>query len=388
MKFLLNFSVVTILLLSSLFSDVRANVIDSHSSCLSVYQPSKLLPNGRRVWYLHQLEAIGDSFEAKYVPKGKVVALKEPEVANQCQTSECYLFSVINFINVFNKNQKGSSAPLVSEPYLVAQKFLEHIKETLRLGADSSDLIHDLEGGFPYEAFHLTRKVGLVPKESWTPKVAFEDWDTSKIYKALRNKVPEYHKTLAKLAEKTGSWDSKEVLEAQAKAYAELQDVILEFTGPLPMSFVYEGQNYTPESFERRFGIPRLVSFYLHNSGEYAVPENHGMVLRQAFSQQGGRYRVYDGVGENMITSIRDYIDQGLPVIIDLKWRDDGHSMLVVGYELDEATNTIVRFKVMNSWGNTFGNAGFAWYTPADVVKNTTGTYRIGKPKTHFRPAN
>tara|TARA_B110001454_G_scaffold106457_1_gene100178 strand:+ start:11201 stop:12358 length:1158 start_codon:yes stop_codon:yes gene_type:complete len=385
MKFLLNFGVVAVVFLSAPFSEVSANIIDSRSSCISVYQPSKVLPNGRRVWYLHQPEAIGDGFEPKYVPKGKVVELKEPEVSNQCQTTECYLFSVINFINVFNKNQVGGKAPVVSEPFLVAHKFLEHIKETLRLGPDSPELIHDLEGGFPYEAFHLTRKVGLVPKEAWTPKVPFEHWDTNKIYRALRHKVPEQHQILTKLAEKTGSWESQEVKEAQAKAFAELQAVILEFTGPLPQGFVFKGQNYTPESFERQYGIPRLVSFYIHNSGEYAVPENHSMVLRQAFTQQGGRYRVYDGVGESMITTIRDYIDQKLPVIIDLKWHNDGHSMLVVGYEFDEVTNTIVRFKVMNSWGNTFGNGGFAWYTPEDVIKNTTGTYRISMPGTHFR---
>lgn len=379
MKFLLNFSLVTVLFLSAFISESYANVIDRQSSCLSVYQPSKVLPNGRRIWYLHEPRAIGDSFEPKYIPKGRVVELKEVEVSNQCQTSECYLFATINFINIFNRNQKNNSAPLVSEPYLVAQKFLEHIKETLRLGTESPELVHDLEGGFAYEAFHLTRKVGLVAKESWKPKVPLEKWDMVKIYRVLRKKVPELHDEIARLAKKRGSWDDIEVKNALESAYAQLAAVILEFSGPLPIVFEYTGQNYTPLSFEHRFGIPRLVTFHIHNSGEFAVPENHGKVLRETFTDEGGRYRVHDNVDERMVTSMRNYIDNGLPVIIDLKWLDDGHSMLVVGYEVNEV-NQIVRFKVMNSWGKTFATKGSAWYTPEDVIKNTTGTYRIDTP--------
>lgn len=344
MKFLLNLVVASMLASATFLSESATHSIASKNSCLSVYEPSKLLPNGRRVWYLHEPEAIGDGFEPKYIPKGRVVELKEPEVSNQCQTTECYLFSVINFINVFNVNQKMSSAPLVSEPYLVAHKFLEHIKEAIRLGTESPELIHDLEGGFPYETFHLTRKVGLVPK---------------------------------------GSWETKEVSEAQKNAFNELKEVVLEFSGPLPEVFEYKGQNYTPFAFERRYGIPRLATFLLHNSGEYALPDNQAMVLRQAFTSEGGRYRTFDSVGEKMITSMRTYIDNDLPVIIDLKWRNDGYSMLVVGYEVNDA-NEVVRFKAMNSWGPSFGNNGFAWNTPADVLKNTTGTYRIDQPRSRL----
>ncbi|GEM_PF-2494111 len=376
MKFLLNFIIAILIVSTAYLSESSAQAIDSRNACLSVYQPSKLLPNGRRVWYLHEPEAIGDGFEPKYVPKGKVVELKEPEVSNQCQTTECYLFSVINFINVFNVNQKTSSAPLVSEPFLVAHKFLEHIKEALRLGVESPELIHDLEGGFPYEAFHLTRKVGLVPKGAWEPKIPFDEWNTRKIYQNLGKKVPEAHKDILKLVEQHGSWQAKEVKDAQERVFNELKDIVLEFSGPLPEVFEYKGQNYTPIAFERRYGIPRLATFLLHNSGEYALPDNHAMVLRQAFTSEGGRYRTFDSVGDRMITNIRTYIDNGLPVIIDLKWRNDGHSMLVVGYEVNQA-NEVVRFKAMNSWGPSFGNNGFAWYTPADVIKNTTGTYRI-----------
>lgn len=383
MKFLLNLVVASMLASATFLSESAAHSIASKNSCLSVYEPSKLLPNGRRVWYLHEPEAIGDGFEPKYVPKGRVVELKEPEVSNQCQTTECYLFSVINFINVFNVNQKMSSAPLMSEPYLVAHKFLEHIKEAIRLGTESPELIHDLEGGFPYEAFHLTRKVGLVPKGSWEPKIPFDEWNTRKIYQILGKKVPEAHKAILKLVEQYGSWEAKEVSEAQKNAFNELKEIVLEFSGPLPEVFEYRGQNYTPFAFERRYGIPRLATFLLHNSGEYALPDNHAMVLRQAFTSEGGRYRTFDSVGEKMITSMRTYIDNDLPVIIDLKWRNDGHSMLVVGYEVNDA-NEVVRFKAMNSWGPSFGNNGFAWYTPADVLKNTTGTYRIDQPRSRL----
>jgi hypothetical protein len=375
---ILSFAIAFALATFTPFSLSAVKLPSSNDKCLSVYKSNTSIRDGRRVWVRPEPTAIGDSFEPHYTPKGRVVELKEAEISNQCQTSECYLFSVINFINVFNKNQKNLDAPIVSEEFLAAHKFLEHIKEAMQLGIEDPMLIHDLEGGFAYEAIHLTRTVGLVPKDAWTPKKKLGQWDTTKIYRVLKKRVPEIHKELKLLVEKHGSWEAIEVKEAQQKGYDELKEVILDMTGDLPTQFEFKGENFTPLSFERRFGFPRLSQFFINNSGEYAIPTNYKKVLRETFSQHGGKFRVKDLSPSRIISNMQIAIDRGLPVIIDLKWQDDGHTMVAVGYEVSE-NNTVVRYKLMNSWDNTFGNNGHAWYTIEDILKNITGTYSIDK---------
>lgn len=343
-------------------------------ACRQIYQP--FIRQNHRPWHRPELEAIGDSHEPKYTPKGRVVEIaKELEPTNQCQSFECYLFSVINYINVYNKMKLGSRAALISEPFLVAHKFLEHIKEGLRFGVDDPRLIHDLEGGYSYEAFHLTRTVGLVPKRSWRPDVPFDQWDMTKIYRVLKKEVPLGHESLNKLAESHG-WESEIVKDAHAELFDKLKQVILENSGPLPSEFQFGGRTYNPKEYEREFGLPRFTEMNIHVKEGEGLPDNYPQVLKQAITNEDGSYRVLDGNLNSLVLSAKKYIDIGLPIIIDLYWKEDGHSMLVVGYE-EGSTGELVRLKVMNSWGTSFGNNGYAWYTIPDVWKNITGTYRF-----------
>lgn len=369
-----NLILFTLLLISTVasasYSDYRPLRTDF---CLDIYSPQKKV---RRQWILPGSRAIGNANEPKYSPTGRVVDIsKNTKVTNQCDTFECYLFSVINFINVYNKTRLGARSALLSEPYLVAHKFLEHIKEGLLLGIDHPQLIHDLEGGFSYEAFHLTRTVGLVPKRSWQPKIPFENWDMAKVYRVLRKKVPQYHENLKKLAKVKG-WQSPEVQQAQLGYFNELKTLITDLSGPLPTKFYFNGKEYSPITWEKEFGLPRLSMFEIHNKTGNDLPQNYSSVLRELMTKHGGHYRVLEGNYNSLVLSAKDYIDNGLPVIIDLFWGRDGHSMLIVGYEENDF-GKISRFKVMNSWGKDFANNGFAWYTVEDIWKNISGSYRI-----------
>lgn len=374
-----SYIIITLLTFFSLSSVSYADVrnLGSHA-CIKIYDPGrvKLRGNWRKP---HQLaRAIGDSTEPRYVPKGFIKVLKDVEVSNQCQTYECYLFAVVNHINVQNKARFGDEASLISEPYLVAHKFLEHIKEAMLLGPDHPQLIHDLEGGFPYEAFHLSRTVGLVPRTAWKVLKPLDQWDTAKIYRTLKREIPKKHEELRIIAKKYG-WDSAELKIAHAKYYDNLKYVILDNSGPLPTEFMYRGKLYTPQSWEQEFGIPRIALLEINNKEGNVLPDNYPNVLRQIMSNQGGHYRVVVGNYNSLIQKLKDYIDADSSVIIDLHWKNDGHSMLVTGYELNEA-NEVVRFKFMNSWGKDFGNRGYAWYTPADIWKNITGSYHFEAP--------
>lgn len=377
MKSLLNLFFITLLSTLSITSVSYSEVQTRDSfQCNQFYH--LLSRDGRKLWHRPEPIAIGDGDEPRYRPKGRVRELEETEVSNQCQTYECYLFSVINYINVYNKTRLQKKAALISEPYLVAHKFLEHIKEGLRYGIEDPRLIHDLEGGYSYEAFHLTRKVGLVPKRSWHPRIPFDEWDMTKIYRVLKRKVPFKHEELKKLAKSHG-WESAIVKQAREQEFDDLKNIILDFTGPLPTEFNFNDRRYNPLKYEREFGLPRFTDLLMHYKIGEEFPANYPWVLRQAITNEDGHYRVIPGDKHSLVLSVKKYINMGLPVIMDVNWKGDGHSMLIVGYEEADA-GQIVRYKVMNSWGPDFGNSGYAWYTPADVWKNITGTYRFELP--------
>ncbi len=362
----------------SLFTGGLADASSRSSSaaCFNFYKAS--LKKHKRFWRESGPTAIGDDDEPKYKPKGRVVEIdRNVEASNQCQTYECYLFAAINFINVLNKSRFGDKSEMVSEPFLVAHKFLEHIKDGLRYGPDDPRVIHDLEGGFAYEAFFLSRSVGLIPKKSWQPIVPFPDWNMANIYHVLKKKVSEHHEELKKLAKSYG-WDSPRLIRAQQDSFDELKNVILKFSGTLPEEIIINGKSYTPQAWEELNGIPRLSTLDIINKEGNFLPDNYSAVLRKTMTAFGGHFRVEDGNYNSIILNIKKYVDQGMPVIVDLNWKREGHSMLVVGYEIDDNDN-IIRFKVMNSWGKDFANNGFAWYTVDDLWKNITGTYHFSK---------
>lgn len=385
LKKLQTFPIFFIITLSTL---VTSAAQFTQTSCTSFYHdqlknqaqpPSTVKIEGRAAWQIHEPSAIGDSFEARYTPTGRTFELKEIPATNQCRTSECYLFSAINYINVNNAHNNASRiGPVrISEPYLVAHKFLEHIIEGVWYGVADARVIHDLKGGFSYEAVQLTRKAGLVPQEAWSPVVPFENWDMASVYSTLQSKVPEWNRYLAQLAQHHGSWDAAPVRQAQRDAYEALKNTILNLTGPLPESFTYNGSVYTPKQFEQLAGLPRPRKLAIDNRPGYGLPSNARTVLDEAMVNHGGSWKFQEGDYNTIINETVRFLEAGHPVIIDFSWKGDGHSMLVVGYEYNSA-NSITRLKIMNSWGPSFGNEGYAWYTLDDVWNNVSRVYKFG----------
>lgn len=351
-------------------------VTHAQSSCMKHY--ASLESSRREKWFFNEPTAIGDYQETRYYPTGKVVELKQAAMTNQCRTSECYLFSVVNYINVSNANKPGSEKVIISDPYLVAHKFLQHIREGVWYGPQSDRLIHDLKGGFPFEAFHLTRKVGLVPKESWQPKVPFEEWDVSTIYSTLEQKVPEWHRYIKSLANQHNSWDAPAVRKAESDAYESLKNVVLKNTGPLPEQFEFQKQLFTPTEFEKKFGAPRSVRFVINNKEGYSLPNNIKVILNEAFVNHQSGWKYDTGNYTTIMQEAVNFIEAGYPVIMDFNWREGGHSMLLVGYEANQQ-NKVTRFKVMNSWGTNFANDGYVWYSEDDIWNHVRRSYKFGK---------
>lgn len=352
------------------------------STCFHLYSSETTAPNkvkivGRPRWLMNEPSAIGDFNEPRYTITGRTRELNLVEVTNQCRTSECYLFSTINYLNVDNAKDARTAGVVISEPYLVAHKFLQHIIEGVWYGTQDARVIHDLKGGFSYEAVQLSRKVGLVQKSSWEPEVPFSEWDMNEIYSVLETKVPEWHNYLASLAQRYGSWDAAPVRQAQSEAYDQLKKVILKYTGPLPEAFTYNGSVFTPKEFEQKVGIPRQRILAIDNKTGYDLPSNAQEILNEAMVNVGGTWKFQTGDYNTIINETVRFIDAGHPVIMDFKWGNDGHSMLIVGYEFD-AQNYVTRLKVMNSWGSSFANDGYAWYSLDDVWNNVSRVYKFG----------
>ncbi len=342
-------------------------------SCLRYYK--SLSSDARDAWS-REPRAIGDFKEVRYTPTGRIVELKESQLTNQCQTSECYLFSTINFINVKNM-YGGQSGMMVSEPFLVAHKFLQHIREGVWYGPNDPKVIHNLRGGFAYEAVHLTRLVGLVPKDVWTPTTPFENWDMTRVYSILETKVPEWNNYIRGLAQKYGNYDAPEVRAAETEANQQLGKIILDLTGPLPKNFIYKEQSYTTIDFEKIAGIQPGKILAIDNKDGYSLPENAKTVLDEAMVNHGGTWKYQVGDFNSIINNTMRFIEAGQPVIFDFNWgENEGHSMLVVGYEA--VGNQIVRVKVMNSWGKDYGNDGYVWYTIEDVWSKARRSYKFG----------
>jgi hypothetical protein len=330
---------------------------------------------------LQEPQKIGDSNEPRYTPTGRTVELPVIKPSDQCRTSECYLFSFVNYLNLKAAQRSDiASAFRVSHPLLVAHKFLQHIREGVWYGELDDRIIHDLKGGFSHEALHLSRLVGLAPEESWQPKVPFENWDTKKIYDVLETKVPEWNAYLRGLANKHGSWDAAPVRAAEKDAYEQLKHVILDQTGELPQSFAFKGKTMTPKDFELEFGAPRRVKLLIDLDGG-TLPNRTKEILDYAMVEKGqGSWAYGSKKIDTILQEAVNWIKASEPVIIDFDWKTGGHSLLIVGYEVD-GQNRVKRFKVMNSWGEDFGNDGYAWYTYQDIVQNIRMTYKFQKLK-------
>ena len=351
--------------------------------CESLFQtPLTTAPReaARRI-VIDEPERIGDSKELRYKPTGRVVELKEIKPTNQCRTSECYLFSFVNFLNqkISVRDDLPGGDMRISHPLLVANKFLQHIREGVWYGPDAPRTIHNLRGGFSYEALHLSREVGLAADESWQPKVPFEKWDTEQIYNELEKKVPEWHEHLQGLARREGTWESPIVRNAEKEAYEKLKHVILDHTGDLPKEFNFRGETMTPKAFEEKFGAPRNVRLLIDQTSDSMLPGKAKNVLNEAMVKNGnGGWRYQPRAVNDILQEAVRWIEADQPVIIDFDWNEGGHSMMIVGFEANNQ-GTIVRYKVMNSWGPNFGNDGYAWYTPEDMANNLRRTYKFGK---------
>lgn len=344
-------------------------------ACSDVFLES---PSGRG-----GVRAIGDSKEPAYAPTGDVAALKQARVQNQCKTSECYLFSFVGLVETHNLNQGKADAPTLSAEYLFAKKMMQWARETAWFERPETQRTHLLEGGFFHRALLLSREHGAVPVESWQPKIPFKDWDFARLYADVESAARRARKQVHGGA--LTSWFKDQSPEARKQrfldALPELQQAVERWTGPLPTEVDLRGQRFQVKDLERRYGLDHRTRI------EMLYPENRWVYdrthlengFRTSITAFGGTWSYGPAAPTALQGRIRQWIDAGSPVMVEMAWGSGGHAMVVVGYETNAAGH-VTRWKLQNSWGDQWSDRGSAWYEPADLQRNLWGAYFLSAP--------
>jgi uncharacterized protein YdiU (UPF0061 family) len=279
-------------------------------------------------------------------------------IQNQDHAPTCMACSATGSLENAILAKTGEKIPL-STPYLVAHGAEIRLKQLY----DSGELTHlpgyaqlrIVDQDFIFKAAH---EDGVVPESAWQPKKSIHDWD---------DKVMNLKLTLGVLLEdlKNGKMTPEQVM-------AEFHKKVIENTGPLPESFVYEGKTYTPQQFAKE-KLPPLQVEQLQVQGhedenknvtKYATSSRTAplnQVVETAASQIDKGFSVPIVVTYNGMYRKGDVMKvDGKPQSFNPRKvikRDFRHGMIMVGYERDAAGN-IDWLKVQDSRGEETGDHG------------------------------
>jgi hypothetical protein len=302
--------------------------------------------------------------------------LPETRALNQRTSPECYLNAFLGALETRNL-KFHPTAPVFSADYLFARKLEKWGSEAIWYG-DSDELFFDLRGGHFHEALSESRASGLVPVEFYKPPRPIETWDLNGLYDTLSRTTRDWNRYLVGLRQ-TYSAHHPKVVEGFHRGISVVQTTVREMAGaPIP-SFERKGRIWTPHQVEARYGIDRGATLYTsHPEGRWDYADRADMI-REYQQATGGKYSIapasFDQMGRDIIT----WIDANEPVVVDLKWAPGvAHTMVITGYET--VNGKLSRFKLKNSWGESWGVRGYEWYDAAWVKERLMGTHRIGVP--------
>lgn len=317
-----------------------------------------------------QLATIGreELQDPKYKPSGSVFELKLPKAKDQGDAEECFLFAYVTQLetSLYNSvHKKDQDKPTLSVPYLLARKIQYHVEQTLEYGESSTVL----RGGQVYDAVNIAQFYGIVPEESWQPKVAYKNWPTEELYDSVTKKLKSWKVKLERLKESEGEKSAiyKDTLaEAKADTLKPLWDV----TGILPVKVTYQGKSYSPQQLSKKFGADRRKEINMMYPPTKWSDENLNYFLAELdaiINSTGGSYALTPTEWNQTLEQIKKNVDSGIATLIGISWDRSGHMLNVVGYAMTEGE--ITHIKAINSWGNSWGKNGAAWFTVKDFAK-------------------
>lgn len=328
-------------------------------------------------WVSHRAK-IGDPYSEPYQSSNPKVELRNTRSLHQATSDECYMFAFVGALEVANRNAWNRPyAPPISAEFLFMEKLEAWTKESLTNDFPLDKGFYFLQGGDVHHALRLSIEDGLIPQRLFQPRQEFVDWDFGMLYGEV------YEMVKAGRAAVRKGRDNSEKSQIATQVFNDIRSHIAQYSGARPKRFTWKNRTWSPKTFEQQVGIKRNSLVYmLYPTGRWEMgdPWDLRRVLYGMVRVFNGAFRYKQSNWNQIWNYMINSVDSGLPSIVSVKWGKTYHVMNVVGYEYNNQ-NQIVAFKVKNSWGDDFGDRGYAYYTPDDLQKNISTVWGFQRPE-------
>lgn len=317
-----------------------------------------------------------------FVPntKYKVEVSEQSEIKNQCNLGTCHLYSWVSQLEHDMKVNANSSVK-ISAHYL---SVMHWIRESLEIFEESEGNSVSVQLGATVLGSRFSiYQSGIIPDQAWTGARDFHAG-------ALSGRLGEYvQNVIAKSKwEMSQQVDKNKKDQIRDKAKNQIIEIFENVVGKIPQTFMYEGKQYTPQSFQRKF-FPELLqpmTIVAVNPNrkavttlEYETPYFKSIsttldvveeTARQLLDQGRNVYLSYDHNSDfvDVKTGTMSIGAFNLPPGAGPMTRNQrayfriapgGHAVQIVGYDIDPKTNQVTRWKIKNSWGDKMGDSGY-----------------------------
>lgn len=301
----------------------------------------------------------------------------QADISNQCVLGVCHQYAWRGLLEQSFQNKYGKGITL-SRHHLAWSRWLS---ESIRLLTQRLDAKLDSSLGQANEAslFDI-KKFGLMPDENWLGRRDFDQGQTySQVLHVVRSIIANYRINRDKTKTQT------ERYKLLQQSIEQIKQVFDELKGPTQNQFVYEGKQYSTQTFTTLFPIfkrhlttvqPRgpkqtedVTEKYEGYTWKTAPHEIIEQKIRELIDEGRNVYFTYyinkayiDNKTGIISISAFNYPSLAQPInpTYSPKWDiNSGHAVQVVGYDLDPQTGRIKKFKIKNSYGVESGDQGY-----------------------------
>ncbi len=221
--------------------------------------------------------------------------LEMTPVKNQHRSGTCWCFSTMSFLEGEILRAGGKPVHL-SEMWIVRHSFMEKAEKYVRMHGE----LNFAEGGAAHDVTEGIKKYGIVPFEAYpglnygTDKPDFHE---------LTDALKAFLDSVIATADRSG----KPLSTAWKRAFNAMLD---EYFGHMPDTFVYEGKEYTPQSFAA--SLPVSMDNYIDITSFTHHPFYTQFVLEVPDNWMWGK--VYNLPLDEMMAVIDHALANGYPV--------------------------------------------------------------------------
>ena len=290
------------------------------------------------------------------------------------------MFAFSGALEIANANAWKRPAPLrISAEYLFVEKLLIWAQEALQSNSSIENTFYFLEGGDIHHAMKLSVESGILPQEFFRPAIPFADWDMDSLYRDVKEIVQRGRRQLQ------GLKDDERRARIRQTILNRVQDRISREAGLVPQKFNWDGKAWTVHQLENFYGMKKnsdIFMMYPQGAWDMGNPFDLRRAIEEFAKTFEGTFHYRQSSWNQIWQYLIGSIDDGLPALLSLHWGRSYHVMNVVGYE-HNAQGEVVSFKLKNSWGKDYGDAGYAFFTVDDLQKNITNVWGFENPIQH-----